>query len=152
MDNEEIIVEGFTTEMVGLDPPFVPNNPLNRPKMNYVKPIIALLVFIAQFVGLCFIPYKTWWMALIVLSLYSIIYLSIIAKKTIIWLVHLYQNLAPDEVRLRCVFEPSCSEYMVLAIQKYGVVKGVIKGIDRMRRCGSEQGIDYPQGLIFNKI
>ena len=144
MDNEEIIVEGFTTEMVGLDPPFVPNNPLNRPKMNYVKPIIALLVFIAQFVGLCFIPYKTWWMALIVLSLYSIIYLSIIAKKTIIWLVHLYQNLAPDEVRLRCVFEPSCSEYMVLAIQKYGVVKGVIKGIDRMRRCGSEQGIDYP--------
>ena len=112
--------------------------------MNYVKPIIALLVFILQFIGLCFIPYRTWWMALIVLSLYSIVYLSFIAKRAIIWIVHLYQNLASDEVRLRCVFEPSCSEYMILAVRKYGVIRGVAKGINRMRRCGHEQGIDYP--------
>ncbi len=144
MENDDLIVDGFTCTVTPFEEEFVPNNPLNRPKMNYVKPIIALLVFIAQFIGLCFIPYKTWWMALIVLSLYSIVYLSFIAKRTIIWIVHLYQNLASDEVRLRCVFEPSCSEYMILAVRKYGVIRGVAKGINRMRRCGHEQGIDYP--------
>jgi len=144
MDNDEIIVEANISKSTPMEDYFIPYNPLNRPKMHYLKPIIALLVFIAQFAALCFIPYKTWWMAAIVLSVYSIIYLSFIAKKAIIWMVHLYQNLASDETRLKCAFEPSCSEYMILSVQKYGVPKGVAKGVRRMCRCGKESGVDYP--------
>lgn len=123
---------------------FVPNNPLERPKIHYTKPIIALSVYIAQLIALLFIPYGEWWIELLVLVGYSLIYFSVIAKKTVIWLVHLYQNKAPDEVRLRCAMEPSCSVYMILAVEKYGVIRGVFKGIGRLFRCGNERGVDYP--------
>lgn len=123
---------------------FIPNNPLRRPKISYIKPIIALLVFLVQFVLLIPIPYGAWWIRALVLTAYSLIYLSFIAKRAVIWLVHLYQNKAPDEVRLRCCMEPSCSEYMILAVQKYGVIKGVYKGTHRLFKCGDISGIDYP--------
>ena len=147
MSNDNDIIEVFAGDEEYFsddDNEFVPSNPLHRPKMHYVKPIIALTVFVAQFVGLLFIPYGEWWIELIVLAGYSLIYLSVIAKKAIIWMVHLYQSKAPDEVRLRCAMEPSCSVYMILAVEKYGVIRGVIKGIGRLHRCGAERGIDYP--------
>lgn len=123
---------------------FIPHNPLNRPKMHYWKAIVAALIYVAILVLLIPIPYGAWWVRLIVLAVYSAVYFAIIAKRAIIWMVHLYQNLASDKTRLKCTFEPSCSEYMILAIEKYGVIKGVRKGINRLRRCGLESGIDYP--------
>jgi len=66
-------------------------------------------------------------------------------KKIIIWLVLFYQKVASDKVRNRCVFTPSCSEYMILSVKKYGVIKGVIKGIKRLKRCHLPNfGEDYP--------
>lgn len=38
-------------------------------------------------------------------------------------------------VRVLCRFHPSCSEYGVLALRKYGAVPGIPKTIDRVRRC-----------------
>jgi len=34
-----------------------------------------------------------------------------------------------------CRFEPSCSRYMIGALRKYGVLKGVWKGVGRVLRC-----------------
>jgi uncharacterized protein len=34
-----------------------------------------------------------------------------------------------------CRFEPSCSEYMILAVRKYGPIYGVAKGVHRVCRC-----------------
>jgi putative membrane protein insertion efficiency factor len=34
-----------------------------------------------------------------------------------------------------CRFEPSCSRYMIEAIQKYGPFSGVWRGIRRLGRC-----------------
>jgi uncharacterized protein len=34
-----------------------------------------------------------------------------------------------------CRFEPSCSRYMIGALQKYGLIKGLSKGIGRILRC-----------------
>ncbi len=34
-----------------------------------------------------------------------------------------------------CKFYPTCSEYMISAIKKYGVIIGVNKGIKRISRC-----------------
>ena len=45
-----------------------------------------------------------------------------------------------------CRYYPTCSEYALLAIEKYGVVKGSLKAIWRVLRCNpfSKGGIDYP--------
>ena len=142
-NNDKIIVFAGESTNVEEDE-FVPDNPLERPQIKYKKPIIALLVYVAQLVGLCFLPYGEWWITALTLIGYSLIYFSFIAKKTVIWLVHLYQNKASDETRLRCVMEPSCSVYMILAVNKYGVIRGVYKGIRRLFRCGDVSGVDYP--------
>ena len=144
MEDKDIVVEGYAGKATPAEEVFVPYNPLNRPKIHYTKPIIALLVYIILFALLIPIPYGAVWIRVLALCGYSLIYFSLIAKRTVIWLVHFYQNKASDETRLRCTFEPSCSEYMILAVQKYGVIKGVFKGIRRLQRCGTERGIDYP--------
>lgn len=45
-----------------------------------------------------------------------------------------------------CQFYPSCSEYAVRAIEKYGVVRGAGKGVWRVLRCHpwSQGGVDKP--------
>ncbi|GBU22938.1 hypothetical protein R80B4_02851 [Fibrobacteres bacterium R8-0-B4] len=63
--------------------------------------------------------------------------------KIVIFLVRLYQRIPHPRL---CKFEPSCSTYMILAIEKYGGVKGLFKGIVRIFRCNpiSKGGEDYP--------
>lgn len=34
-----------------------------------------------------------------------------------------------------CRYTPSCSEYSKQAIEKYGVLKGIWKGLTRVMRC-----------------
>lgn len=66
-------------------------------------------------------------------------------KKFAIGLVLLYKAFAPMSLRKQCRFEPSCSTYMVMAINKYGLFIGVYKGIRRITRCCPPNGgIDYP--------
>jgi putative membrane protein insertion efficiency factor len=114
------------------------HNPLNRPPISYKKPIIAFVVY--MIVAIC-----TLFISWIVFALWTAVYMVLIMKKAVIWMVHFYQNKAPDHVRLRCVFEPSCSEYAVLAIKKYGLVIGGVKTIGRLRRCHFPNGgKDYP--------
>jgi len=36
---------------------------------------------------------------------------------------------------VRCRFEPSCSEYMIGALQKHGPIRGVGRGMARLARC-----------------
>jgi len=56
-----------------------------------------------------------------------------------------YQKLAPDLIRDRCRFEPSCSAYSKLAFQKYGAWKGFTMTVTRLRRCCPPHGgEDYP--------
>lgn len=75
----------------------------------------------------------------------AVIYIIIFAKKIVITGVRIYQRYAPDTVRNKCRFEPSCSEYMIMAIQKYGLLKGTRKGIARLKRCNpSSGGYDLP--------
>ena len=67
-------------------------------------------------------------------------------KKALIGIIHLYQHYAPEEIRRRCLFKPTCSEYAILAIQKYGVIIGLIKTYIRLfKKCrGNIYRIDYP--------
>ncbi len=66
-------------------------------------------------------------------------------RRFLIGLVLLYKAFAPLDVRSQCRFVPTCSTYMIMAIQKYGIVIGVTKGIGRLIRCRPPNGgEDYP--------
>lgn len=66
-------------------------------------------------------------------------------KRILICLVRIYQRFAPASLRNKCRFEPSCSQYMILSLEKYGLIKGLSKGIDRLKRCNTDDGgFDYP--------
>ncbi|MDW7994442.1 MAG: membrane protein insertion efficiency factor YidD [Gemmatales bacterium] len=76
--------------------------------------------------------------------------LASLSKRIIFGMVWLYRmTVRPILLALLgpcCRFEPSCSEYLLQAVQKYGVVKGVVKGLGRILRCHpwSAGGYDPP--------
>lgn len=66
-------------------------------------------------------------------------------KAMVVALVRIYQRYAPERLRMKCRYEPSCSQYMIRALERYGLFRGLWKGIDRLRRCNrSGGGIDPP--------
>ena len=88
------------------------------------------------------IPYLTFKIGVIIaFALVSMLLL----KPLTIGLILLYKATAPKKMRDRCRFEPTCSTYMIMAINKYGLIRGVGKGIKRIWRCRPPNGgIDYP--------
>lgn len=56
-------------------------------------------------------------------------------KKTIIRLIKIYRNHLSSLKLQCCRFYPSCSEYAIDAIEKYGTIRGVGKSICRVVRC-----------------
>ena len=60
--------------------------------------------------------------------------------------VAFYQRAVPARFKPACRFVPSCSQYMRLAVQKYGFLAGVRLGRNRLRRCVGfvPSGEDWP--------
>lgn len=61
-------------------------------------------------------------------------------KKLAIVIIKIYQHLLSPVFRslgFQCRFQPTCSEYTIQAVQKYGAVKGLAKGAWRILRCNS---------------
>ncbi len=59
-------------------------------------------------------------------------------KKLFIFLLKFYQkHISPifHNLGVNCKFYPSCSNYMMQAIEKYGCIKGIYLGIKRLLRC-----------------
>lgn len=121
---------------------------LNRPRINWLRVILSIvlppvLLFLISWL-LVYLGISHW-ICIVASLLILLIYIIVRLKSAVICAVHIYQRYAPDSLRLKCRFEPSCSEYMILAIEKYGLIKGSIKGIDRMKRCNvNDGGFDYP--------
>jgi putative membrane protein insertion efficiency factor len=67
-------------------------------------------------------------------------------KKLLIALVRFYQKAISPLFPSSCRYYPTCSNYTIMAIEKYGVVKGTLKAVWRILRCNpwSKGGIDYP--------
>jgi len=54
---------------------------------------------------------------------------------TLILLVRCYQWTLSPIVGRQCRFQPTCSNYFIGAVQKYGAIRGTLKGIARIMRC-----------------
>ncbi len=121
---------------------------LERPKINWMIillhiffAIIFVIVTIKIFLYFEASPITAFTVSFIILFLYLLMSL----KKILICFVHIYQHFAPDSIRMKCRFEPSCSQYMIMALEKHGVVKGLLLGLRRLCRCRvGNGGYDYP--------
>ena len=121
---------------------------LIRPKLNYIRMILHLglptITFLAYIAILHMLELLKWPYilgALLLLMIYTIVFL----KKAVLCSIKIYQHFAPDKIRRKCRFEPSCSQYMILAIEKYGLIKGMSMGVKRLKRCNIKHGgYDFP--------
>jgi len=58
-----------------------------------------------------------------------------IAGRALILLIRCYQKLLSPFTGNCCRFYPSCSNYWIEAIRKYGCIRGAWKGILRLAKC-----------------
>jgi len=66
------------------------------------------------------------------------------AKKILILFVRTYQLLISPLLGANCRFQPTCSHYMIDAIDRFGALKGTWLGLRRLSRCHPwhEGGLD----------
>ena len=64
-------------------------------------------------------------------------------KHILIFLIRCYQVI-PFASHKLCRFNPTCSEYMIEAINTYGIRRGIQLGIKRLKKChpGGSFGYD----------
>lgn len=134
-----------------------PENKLYRPKINFQKAglvvittiIITICISYGEIkvfgqLGLIEYDHFKWKIFLKVYLITQILVVVLTLKYIMIWFIRVYQRYAKSETRLRCCYTPSCSEYAILALKKYGALIGGIKAVKRLLRCGPPGGIDYP--------
>ena len=112
----------------------------NRVPINKKRLIIILLINLLIILMVSFFckDYKK-------IILATIIYYIFCLKYILILIIKIYQKVAPISLRDKCRFEPSCSNYMLQCLEKYGFFKGLKKGINRLKRCNTNDGgYDYP--------
>ena len=56
-------------------------------------------------------------------------------KKIIIYLIKFYQITLSPLLGSNCRFQPTCSQYMIEAINLHGVLKGLGLGLKRIGKC-----------------
>ncbi|MCE2706649.1 MAG: membrane protein insertion efficiency factor YidD [Proteobacteria bacterium] len=56
-------------------------------------------------------------------------------KKIAILLIRFYQLVISPLLPKSCRYTPTCSEYSIVAISKYGIIRGLYLSIKRILRC-----------------
>ena len=56
-------------------------------------------------------------------------------RKTVIFIIRLYQYTLSPYIAQSCRYTPTCSQYSIEAIQRFGVIKGFWLGLRRVGRC-----------------
>ncbi|MBR1915811.1 MAG: membrane protein insertion efficiency factor YidD [Alphaproteobacteria bacterium] len=56
-------------------------------------------------------------------------------RKFFIFFIKIYQKFISPLFPGCCRYRPTCSAYMIEAVQKYGIFKGTYLGLKRILRC-----------------
>ncbi len=147
---------------------YVLKRPLVRPNTSYKKAALYIALFLLSNVGMTVLLYHSLrWLGIlsflpeiisdlyaehhtafvILLTLFQFLIGGLISlKPAVIGAVRLYQRYAPEDIRRRCLFKPTCSEYAILSVQKYGLIRGLLKTYNRLfKKCkGRIYMIDEP--------
>ena len=61
--------------------------------------------------------------------------------------VRFYQRFISPAIPQRCKYHPSCSQYSVTAIRRYGILRGLVLSTWRLLRCNpwSHGGVDFAE-------
>jgi uncharacterized protein len=61
--------------------------------------------------------------------------------------IRLYQRTISPALPARCKYHPSCSQYAVDAVRRYGLLRGVVLAGWRLLRCNpwSHGGVDFAE-------
>jgi len=146
---------------------YVLRRPLVRPRITYARASLNVVFFLAanilfiilfeRFIRRFLFPIRSFSflenafrlhpsLSIVILTLFILLSSSLLVfKSAIIGLIHLYQHYAPERIRRKCLFQPTCSEYAILSLKKYGVIRGGCRAYSRYRRCkGHVYKIDNP--------
>ena len=123
------------------------HHPLSRPNVNVVKLIVVIVMAECGMYIISYLAYQH--IGISLRCCYNLInFLAILSFgnhlcKTI---VLLYQKYASDETRRKCHCMPSCSEYALLALDKYFWPKALWKIFKRLTYtcCLPGYKVDYP--------
>ena len=116
---------------------------LYRPDFPFRSILLHLACFFFKILFLSFIFYYSFFLYYAEYpDSFSIIFLVFFVfcfvadqKKLAVFCIRLYQRFAPASIRLKCCCEPSCSQYTIIALQKYGLLIGLLKGFIHYKRC-----------------
>ena len=147
---------------------YVLYRPLLRPKTSFRKALFFLFLFLISYCLIILLLYliliKNGLIALLFSQIKTtqcfsqkelFVFISIaifivfgffLLKRASVGAIHLYQRYAPEYLRRKCLCKPTCSEYAILAIEKYGFFHGLHKTYIRLSKTckGREYKIDFP--------
>ena len=69
--------------------------------------------------------------------------MSALASRVVLALLRAYQLLVSPWLGPACRYQPSCSEYAVEAVERYGALRGAWLGLKRIGRCHPLGGHGY---------
>lgn len=127
------------------------NREVKRPKTNIITAMKYLIVLelatllIVYFVAkmLVFVGFN--YSFTLLHAFVSVLLLILFFKRFSILFIELYQHYASEEKRRSCTLKPSCSEYAIMVLNKYGKVKAFKKIYIRLFiTCNGIYGIDNP--------
>lgn len=58
-----------------------------------------------------------------------------VIKKIFLFPVYIYKHTISPILPHACIFFPTCSTYMIRAVNEFGVFKGFVLGVKRIFRC-----------------
>jgi len=56
-------------------------------------------------------------------------------RRILIFFIRVYRKIISPGLPSTCRFYPTCSEYSLQAIEKYGAAKGIVLSVKRISRC-----------------
>ena len=67
------------------------------------------------------------------------------ARAIVVAPVRFYQRFVSPAIPRRCKYHPTCSQYAVTAVRRYGILRGLILAGWRLLRCNpwSHGGVDF---------
>ncbi|NQV73592.1 membrane protein insertion efficiency factor YidD [bacterium] len=77
--------------------------------------------------------------------------LTSIPRKLLAGLVRGYQLVISPHLGSSCRYSPTCSEYSIQALKKYGAIKGLILTIHRVVRCNPWGGHGHDPPIWFSE-
>lgn len=64
-------------------------------------------------------------------------------RKIVVLLIRAYQLLISSWLPPTCRYTPSCSQYGITAVSKYGIIKGLFLTLKRILRCNPWGGCGH---------